>query len=315
MNLVDRYMSAVAHALPSDRREEITRELRANILDRIECLTEQGGIASEADIAEILREMGHPQQIATRFLPPQHLVSEALFPLFKEALYYTLTIILIVHVIKVGASFLSSGHLNVFGLVFGFADTALLAFASVIGIFYVLSNPPKGKPLFTPYRHWNPQELPPVQRSWQRISSFEQANEFSTNVFFLLVLHYSLWAPTAAVHNLSLHFSESVVPLVPWMTALILVSILLNLWNFRFSFWSKPKLTLSGSINLVSALILLAASRLPEVIVLVPGTEANVWGIDRMDNGLKIGLSIAAVWLLYEAGRDFRRVFLMRAKA
>jgi hypothetical protein len=316
VNLVDRYMGAVALSLPVDRREEITRELRANILDRIESLTEeQGRMTSQSEIAEILRGMGHPRQVAARFLPPQRLVGEELFPLYKEALYYILTVILIVHVIKIGASFLSSGHLNIFGLVFGFADTALLAFASVTGIFYVLSNPPKGKPLFTPYQNWNPEGLPPIQRSWQRISTFEQGNEFSTNVFFLLILQYPLWAPADAVNNLSLRFAEPILPLLPLMTGLILMSILLNLWNFRFSYWSTPKLVMSGLINLACALILFVASRSSEVIVLAPGAEANFWGIERMDSGIRVALAIAAAWLLYETVRDFYRVYLMRVKA
>ncbi len=38
MNLIDRYISAVAQQLPAGRRDDITRELKANILDRLESL-------------------------------------------------------------------------------------------------------------------------------------------------------------------------------------------------------------------------------------------------------------------------------------
>ena len=34
MKLIDRYMYAVAQALPESRREEITRELKANIIEK-----------------------------------------------------------------------------------------------------------------------------------------------------------------------------------------------------------------------------------------------------------------------------------------
>ena len=35
MKLIDRYISAVAQQLPASRRDDITRELKANIIDRL----------------------------------------------------------------------------------------------------------------------------------------------------------------------------------------------------------------------------------------------------------------------------------------
>lgn len=314
MNLIDRYMSAVAQYLPADRRAEITRELRANILDRLEHMeAEVGRVASNAEVAGVLREMGHPQRVANGFLAPERLVSDELFPLFKQALYYSLLVFAILHVVKVGAVFLNAGYFNWKYFVFGFTDTALLIFASVTGIFYVLSNPPGGKPWYTPYADWKPEQLPPVQRPWQRISFAEQASELAINVFFLLVLHYPLWASAAAIDSVSVTFAAPVAPWIPWMTAMVLVSMLLNAWNFRYGFWTRPKLIVSGVINLGSAAVLLAVSRLPEIMALVPGAEIRVWGIEEANTFSAFGLLIAGLWVLYEAGKDFYRVYLLRA--
>src|SRR5690606_23051510 len=225
-------MSAVAHYLPAGRRNEIARELRANILDRLEHMEEEmGRVASDAEIAEVLREMGHPQRVASGFLPPEQLMSDELFPLFKQVLYYTLLVFVILHLVKIGAEYLNAGHFSWRYLVFGFTDTALLIFASVTGIFYVLSNPPGGKPLFAPYARWKPEQLPPIQRPWQRIGFAEQASELALNIFFLLVLQYPLWASAAAIDSVSVTFAEPVTPWIPWMTALVLASMLLNAWN------------------------------------------------------------------------------------
>ena len=89
MKLIDRYMSAVSFYLPARRRDEITRELRANILDKLENLAEQRGWAvTEQDVSAVLKELGHPQQIANSFLPAQQLVTAELFPFYRQVLGY-----------------------------------------------------------------------------------------------------------------------------------------------------------------------------------------------------------------------------------
>lgn len=43
MDLVKRYIAAVQRELPDDKRDEIGRELKANIMDQLDALTEQQG--------------------------------------------------------------------------------------------------------------------------------------------------------------------------------------------------------------------------------------------------------------------------------
>ena len=55
MDLVTRYIAAVQRELPENKRDEIGRELKANIMDQLDSLAEQQGKLSEADIAAVLR--------------------------------------------------------------------------------------------------------------------------------------------------------------------------------------------------------------------------------------------------------------------
>ena len=58
MNLIDRYISAVAQQLPTSRRDDIARELKANILDRLEGFAEEHGRpTTPADESAILRHV------------------------------------------------------------------------------------------------------------------------------------------------------------------------------------------------------------------------------------------------------------------
>lgn len=61
MKLIDRYMSAVAFHLPESRRDEITRELRASILDKLENLAEQQGREINADVCFGYGGVLHPE--------------------------------------------------------------------------------------------------------------------------------------------------------------------------------------------------------------------------------------------------------------
>lgn len=313
MKLIDRYIGAVAQYLPADRREDIARELRANILD---CLEQKNKhTPTEADASAILQEMGHPQKVAASFLPPQKLVADDLFPVYKTALGYTSIIIFMVHVIKAGAAFISSGYLSIVEVLFSFADTALLGFAIITGIFYVLSNPSGSAPLYNPYAGWKPEQLPPVSnRPWQQISACDQASEFSINVFLLLMLFPGVWMSAETLAHLGARFAEPALPWLPWITGLVVVLLGFNLWNLRFDYWTRPKLLVDAALSLSGALIALGMSRLSEIVILLPPAEARGWQLEMANKIVGMGLVLVGLWLLFEAGKAIYRFNLLGKK-
>lgn len=82
MDMIDRYLSAVATQLPQDERADIVAELRDLILSRFEAKEEELGRALNEDEQEaILREIGHPLVVAARYRKgPDSLVGPELFP-------------------------------------------------------------------------------------------------------------------------------------------------------------------------------------------------------------------------------------------
>jgi hypothetical protein len=68
MNLLNRYLQAVARLLPKARRDDIIAELRANILSQMEDREQELGRAlTEDEQAAILRHHGNPTIVAGRY--------------------------------------------------------------------------------------------------------------------------------------------------------------------------------------------------------------------------------------------------------
>lgn len=82
MGLTERYLRAVAAQLPREGREDIVDELRDELAARMEAREAAlGRPLDEAEEEAVLREMGHPLTVATRYRAgPQHLVGPELYP-------------------------------------------------------------------------------------------------------------------------------------------------------------------------------------------------------------------------------------------
>jgi hypothetical protein len=94
MNLLERYLQAIARLLPKERRADIIEELRANLLAQMEDREEMLGRALTRDEqAEILKRHGNPTMVAGRYREPNlgfsfgiQIVGPELFPIYRNVL-------------------------------------------------------------------------------------------------------------------------------------------------------------------------------------------------------------------------------------
>jgi len=101
MDLIDRYLNAVAAQLPQDERDDIVAELRDLILSRFEAKEEELGRAlTDAEKEAILHEIGHPLVVAARYRKgPDSLIGPELFPYWLFAVKAGLLVMLAVQAI------------------------------------------------------------------------------------------------------------------------------------------------------------------------------------------------------------------------
>lgn len=106
MELVEDYLRAVAVLLAKDKRDDIVEELRELILSRIESREDDLGRAlKEEEIEDVLRELGHPLVVASRYDDgPNHLVGPTLYPFWifavKAAVALQLAVAVIVFLLR-----------------------------------------------------------------------------------------------------------------------------------------------------------------------------------------------------------------------
>lgn len=310
MELIDRYMNAVAQALPESRRDEITRELRSNILDKLEAIAEgQEREPTDAEVSAVLKALGHPQKVAGSFLSGQQLVSAELFPLYKRALHYGLILVFILALIQLGVHLLNSGNLAISNFLYEIVQKGLIMFASVTGVFYLLSNPVGGKPYFDPYKCWAPEKLPPVTRGWQRISACEQSVDFTSDLFFLLLLNYTLWIPSGQLANLTIAFSHPVQQWIPLLSAIVVVSLLFGVWKLIYRYWTPATLVLEAVINVAIAIPLLLISRIKPLVVDTSVAQEHLEALKIGNDVIATGLFWVGIWLIFMAGWSVYRAW------
>ncbi|MEN0037833.1 MAG: hypothetical protein AAGC78_12240 [Cellvibrio sp.] len=310
MELIDRYIYAVGQGLPESRRDEITRELRANILDKLEAISEEQGRApNDAEVAEVLKALGHPQKVAGSFSTAQQLVSAELFPVYKRSLHYGLILVFILALIQLGVHLLNSGNLAISNFLYEIVQKGLIMFASVTGVFYLLSNPVGGKPYFDPYKCWAPEKLPPVTRGWQRISACEQSVDFTADLFFLLLLNYTLWIPSGQLANLTIAFSEPVQQWTLLLSAIVIVSLLFGVWKLIYRYWTPATLVLEAVINVAIAIPLLLISRIKPLVVDTSSTQEHLEALKIGNDVIGMGLFWVGIWLIFMAGWSIYRAW------
>lgn len=84
-NLIARYVHDVSRRLPEKERDEVSKELNANILDM---LPEN---ADESDIRRVLYQLGSPASLAEKYRQrPRHLISPAVYDDYERALKWVL---------------------------------------------------------------------------------------------------------------------------------------------------------------------------------------------------------------------------------
>ena len=311
MELVERYVAAVQRELPESKRQEIGRELHANIMDQLDALKEQQGQLSGDDIAAVLKQMGHPRTVAYQFIPPKGLVAAEDMPLLKHTLYMVLGVLFVLQVIGATTHWIGSidGNLIRFllQLAAGFMEDACFAFAAVVLSFAALNG--TGHKLGNcSSKDWSPKNLPRADLGWQHINLSDIFTDLATCLFLLVVIWYPLWMSPAEFAARSVTFTDTALLMLQWFSPVIVLSVLLSLWQLQQRIWDRRLLLSSVAINLAFTVFLVVLAFSGPLLQAGPAELNSLFSVLQLEKSFTYGLLITACFPGYEGVRDVLRL-------
>jgi hypothetical protein len=140
MEMIDRYLQAVKFALPQAQRDDIIKELRDSILSQIEDKEATlGRSLDEDEQAELLKKLGSPIALASRYRRQQFLIGATMFPIYWKVLKTSLALAFVVLAAASIATAAAGKTLTEsLGVLFRYPSVALMTFAWITMVFSAL---------------------------------------------------------------------------------------------------------------------------------------------------------------------------------
>jgi hypothetical protein len=311
MDLIERYLGSVGTFLPSRQRADIVDELRDVLMSRRE--EREGRLGrklSDGEEAEMLREFGHPLQVAGRYGPQRTLIGPELYPIFLVALKIVLAIVAVGALVNASVNYVFVGGGGQIGPAIG-AGIAVLwegwvtAFAVIVFVFAIFEW--QGVKLLD---HWDPRQLPRPQRRPRR-GWVDNVAAIIVQVLALLWWTHVLkfWNPVIPLKEggqITLHLAAVWTTLYWPVVGLSLGVILVHALKLA----GRRAQALAFDVAVQVGLVVIAAIAMQaDKWVMVTGPAAAVAGIDFGINlGLRITLIVVIVTGVATAAYDLWRL-------
>ena len=273
MNWIELYIHEVTRRLPENTRQDIALELRSTIEDMMP------DNPTEAQVKEILEELGNPSVMAHNYLDrPMHLIGPKYYDLYLQLLKLILPIALTITLIATVADALVLVKedeatitiiLNIFGkAIFTLLSTAMQIAFWITLIFAVIEWTDKSRdqaPLTMNMKKWTPDDLKdinPVPKKkviskWIVIGSLLWTAIWSTVYFNAakLVGIYEEIEKGYTFHVPAFH-QETLNSYWPIVAIVIALEITLTLYKFFVGRWTMKVAGLNAVANIITLVIL-----------------------------------------------------------
>ncbi|MEW6996329.1 hypothetical protein AADZ86_01295 [Colwelliaceae bacterium BS250] len=321
MELLERYLASVQSELSSGNKDDIIRELRGNLLDEIDTIkANNNGLVSAAQISELLKNQGHPVEVAQNYAPSSPLVASADMPLYKTILIHGATLIFVVALLQALGNLIDADTINPLRFLLqalgAFLDNIGLALIIITVAFYYLGK--EGYLHKWRFKNWSPERLAKNPSAKLKLSN--QVTDLSTAAFLLLILWTPLWMSNEAQQDLlfSLAYDKEYWRYI--LSALCISSVIFTLHRLTQQSWTTSTLIIYIFDHALFAIAFLVMSYDSNLIVFIAeqaiNTEASekwqwVWGyVETTFNSILLisglvsaGTAVYYAWLLSKLKR------------
>jgi hypothetical protein len=299
MNLIERYIDEVGKNLPNKIRADIQTEIRSTLEDMLEDRAQAAGRPVDDDmIKDVIREYGAPDRVAAAYLPERYLIGPRFYPMFILIIKIVFSVLTVLELVKLGirleTSALPTGaFISMLGSeLLEYLSGLIATFGNIVFIFAILqwSLPASESKVGKEKRAWDPSILekepePAEINIWTPI--------WTITMTIIALLIFNVYPQVIGISTFSdgkwsfaPFLSEAFFHYLPWIDALWLLQIALNMILLRqgrwttLTRWFKIALTI---LAIVTAFVLLKD---PTIIALSPATLTIVFHDSETANTL-----------------------------
>jgi hypothetical protein len=316
MELIDRYLQAVKLALPKRNQDDIVQELKDSILSQVEEKEAALGRAlNEDEVVELLKKMGSPAKLASRYREQQGLIAPTVMPIYWKVLQAVLGLAFLVNVIAaIVAAAAGRPLLESLLPILRFPSIAFTTFAWVTLTFVALHF--FGAKFQAP-EQWDPRKLPPLVKVKRGNSRTESAAALIigaiATVWWLVGLRNPVLIMGPGVAFLT--FAPIWLKLYPLWIALGIAEVARHTFEFVRPDASRQHRVFSLLPRSLSLLTMFLLIRAGELFVVNPSNPALQGAIGAVNFAAHLGLTIAAVIGLAKLLLDVWKVLVGRFQA
>lgn len=273
MNLIARYVYAVAQYLPKDSRDDVVQELRTNIEDMLpESYTEE-------DVYEVLEELGSPLQLANEYNPrKRYLIGPGLFDKYLAMLKLVVGICIAVSVsVALVVGVVNSSEVGFTQIIELFANVIAGAFIGAVQgafwvtlIFVILEKTGVEVGHLPHFQEkWTPDSLPEIPKDDSlKISRGVTIFSIICTITFTALLYFQ--PQLIALYSIDENSIRSATPLFEldrlkvymlFIFALAVIQLGLFVWKYIAERWNRPLLVGNTLHNVLMCILVVVMLR------------------------------------------------------
>jgi len=262
LNLQERYIAAALKHIPEAQKDEVEKELRRIIAERLQ----ERGEHSETTEQEVLRGLGNPRILAERQLKePNYLIGPEIFGTYLLILKIVVTVAVIGTLIGNTIDFIINGEDLLHYLGQSLATTlsvAIGAFGWITLVFSILEKTAKEKVLIEIQEEWSLADLPEAETPQKPFSKIGVIiGIIFTILFLVLVNRYNhllgfYYSMDGSGQFMPILNTESFQSYLPYINGLLALQLLFTTSKLIFTRWTYPVATANLVLNVLSFVLL-----------------------------------------------------------
>ncbi|MHA6252853.1 HAAS signaling domain-containing protein [Oceanobacillus sp. CAU 1775] len=289
MDLIEKYIFAVTQKLPAAQRKDIAEELRGLIEDMLDERT-QGKNVEEADIENVLIELGNPKELAQKYRGTNTFL---IGPELYDSYITVLKTVMITIAAVIGSIFVIQLVFNPIGILEHFIDLIIhivtwvptgFGWTTIIFALAERFTDIKAKDLQIEDK-WSPKNLPEIPGKRGRIHRSEAILGIIIYTVFLLFFTFS--TDFFGVWLINEDFTETIPFINTEMHTLFIIAILIIL---GFGVLKESLKLVHGRWNTQLVVFTLTLNIISIIVVIFMITQPNFWNPNFMEELIQHGL-------------------------